>query len=269
MAWISVHQQVNGAKLRSLAKRIGCSRHEALGILVTLWMWGLDNANEEGFVINADEDDIADAITIGLSGGINPANVVEALIKTGWVDCVEQGLILHDWDEWQAPWYKYKEKRQKETERKRDFRRRQSTPPAEPQAPPNPPPSPPLAHITPGLGSELTEEDLERGTEIEEKIMPGIESVCRECGMKDFTVRDDHTVRELLLKYSADEICVAVSKAAEQGKVYWAYIKGILRNGGGKCDGSGSAAGGPSQARQGRRGNEDRPGKYGLESTKV
>ena len=269
MAWISVHQQVNGAKLRSLAKRIGCSRHEALGILVTLWMWGLDNANEEGFVINADEDDIADAITIGLSGGINPANVVDALIKTGWIDYQDGKYILHDWDEWQAPWYKFKEKRQKDTARQRDFRRRQSTPPPEPQAPPNPPPSPPLAHITPGLGTELTDEDLERGTEIEEKIMPGIEAVCRECGMKDFTVRDDHTARELLLKYSADEICVAVSKAAEQGKVYWAYIKGILRNGGGKCDGSGSTAGGPSQARQGRRGNEDRPGKYGLESTKV
>lgn len=268
MAWISVHQQVNGAKLRSLAKRIGCSRHEALGILVTLWMWGLDNANEEGFVINADEDDIADAITIGLSGGINPANVVDALIKTGWIDYRDGKYILHDWDEWQAPWYKYKEKRQKETERKRDFRRRQSAPPPEPQAPPEKPPSPPPAHITPGLGSELTEEDLKWGDELEGRIMPGIEAICRSVGMS-FNAYDDQTVRDLLMTYSADEIAVAIPKAAEQGKARWAYIKGILKNGGGKRDGSGSAAGSPSQARQGRRSNEDRPGKYGLESTKV
>lgn len=267
MAWISVHQQVNGAKLRSLAKRIGCSRHEALGILVTLWMWGLDNANEEGFVINADEDDIADAITIGLSGGINPANVVDALIKTGWIDYQNGKYILHDWDEWQAPWYKFKEKRQKDTARQRDFRRRQSAPP-EPQAPPKPPPSPPPAHITPGLGSELTDEDLARGTEIEEKIMPGIEAICRSVGM-GFNEYDDQTVRDLLMTYSADEIAVAIPKAAEQGKARWAYIKGILRNGGGKRDGSGGAAGGPSQTGSGRRSNEDRPGKYGLESTKV
>ena len=32
MAWISVHEQVIGGKLRNLAKEIGCSQNEALGI---------------------------------------------------------------------------------------------------------------------------------------------------------------------------------------------------------------------------------------------
>ena len=265
MAWISVHQQVNGAKLRSLAKRIGCSRHEALGILVVLWMWGLDNASEDGFIINADEDDVADAITIGLSSNLNPNEVVDALIKTGWIDCVEHRLMLHDWDEWQAPWYKFREKRQKETERKRDFRRRQSSASSDqPSAPPTPPPTP----ATPSLGDELTDDDIAKGQELETKVLPGIESVCRECGMKGFTVRDEKTVRELLLTYSADEICVAVSKAAKQGKVHWAYIEGILKNGGGKRD-DGTATGRPSPTRARHGGSEDRPGRYGLESTKI
>ena len=39
MAWISVHEQVIGKKLRSLAKEIGCSQNEALGLLVRLWLW--------------------------------------------------------------------------------------------------------------------------------------------------------------------------------------------------------------------------------------
>lgn len=265
MAWISVHQQVNGAKLRSLAKRIGCSRHEALGILVVLWMWGLDNASEDGFIINADEDDVADAITIGLSSNLNPNEVVDALIKTGWIDCVEHRLMLHDWDEWQAPWYKFREKRQKETERKRDFRRRQNSASSEQ---PDKPPSPKPSHFLPCLGDELTDEEIAQGQEFEMKVIPGIEAVCKECGMKDFTVQDDKTVRELLLIYSADEICVAIAKAADHGKVYWAYIKGILKNGGGKLD-EGTATGRPTSAGSRHRSAEDRPGRYGLESAKI
>ena len=45
LAWISVHDHVAGGKLRELAKDIGCSQKEALGILVSLWLWGLNNAD--------------------------------------------------------------------------------------------------------------------------------------------------------------------------------------------------------------------------------
>lgn len=41
MAWVSVHQEVDGAKLRRLYKTIGCSKFEALGILNFLWFWGM------------------------------------------------------------------------------------------------------------------------------------------------------------------------------------------------------------------------------------
>lgn len=41
MAWVSVHDNVIGGKLRELAKEIGCTQEEALGILVSLWIWGL------------------------------------------------------------------------------------------------------------------------------------------------------------------------------------------------------------------------------------
>lgn len=46
MPWISVHQEVDGTKLRRLYRAIGCSKFEALGILNFLWFWGMKNADE-------------------------------------------------------------------------------------------------------------------------------------------------------------------------------------------------------------------------------
>ena len=48
MAWISVHEQVMGGKLHRFAKRAGCSKKEALGILVGMWLWGINNADAVG-----------------------------------------------------------------------------------------------------------------------------------------------------------------------------------------------------------------------------
>ena len=44
MAWISVHESVDGPKLRNLYKKLKCSKFEAIGILNFLWFWGLNNA---------------------------------------------------------------------------------------------------------------------------------------------------------------------------------------------------------------------------------
>ena len=50
MPWISVHQEVDGTKLRRLYRAIGCSKFEALGILNFLWFWGMKNADETGLI---------------------------------------------------------------------------------------------------------------------------------------------------------------------------------------------------------------------------
>ena len=49
MAWISVHKEVIGTKLRLLAKKIGGSQNEALGILVRLWLWAMTEADRDGW----------------------------------------------------------------------------------------------------------------------------------------------------------------------------------------------------------------------------
>ena len=48
VAWVSVHDNVIGGKLRELAKEMGCTQEEALGILVSLWIWSLNNADKDG-----------------------------------------------------------------------------------------------------------------------------------------------------------------------------------------------------------------------------
>ena len=62
LAWISVHDHVVGGKLRELAKDIGCSQKEALGILVSLWLWGLNNADQTGKLRSCDRSDVAEAV---------------------------------------------------------------------------------------------------------------------------------------------------------------------------------------------------------------
>ena len=40
MLFIAVDQNLNGGKLRVLAKTLDCSENEARGILINLWIWG-------------------------------------------------------------------------------------------------------------------------------------------------------------------------------------------------------------------------------------
>jgi len=123
MAWISVHEQVLGGKLRSLAKEIGCSQNEALGVLVRFWLWGIHNADKEGRIIGADKYDIAEVITIGLDGMYPPEKDVDALIATNWID-LSDGLYIHDWEEWQEQWYRAIQVRERAAARKREERKR-------------------------------------------------------------------------------------------------------------------------------------------------
>lgn len=112
-------------KLRRLAKAIQCSNHEAIGVLFSLWSWGLINAEQSGILPYTERSDIERCL-LGDAGNSsrNMEVVVDCLIKTGWVDEDENGeLKIHDWDIWQGDWYKAKERRHRDNERKREQRR--------------------------------------------------------------------------------------------------------------------------------------------------
>ena len=92
MAWISVHEQVTSGKLRRLAKELRCSQNEALGMLVKFWLWGISNADRYGYIEGTDKEDIADVVNIGISKNIDSEEAVEAMIRTEWIECREDGL---------------------------------------------------------------------------------------------------------------------------------------------------------------------------------
>jgi len=156
MAWISVHEQVIGAKLRNLAKEIRCSQNEALGVLIRLWLWAINNAGKDGCITGADKEDVADVLTNGLDKRYDPDSVVDALVSTNWID-IENGLYIHDWEEWQSAWYKAMETRERGAERKREERKRKRLAKAAAEPPKGMEQDLPTPHLTIPLSEESKE----------------------------------------------------------------------------------------------------------------
>ena len=133
------------------------SRNEAAGTLFSVWAWGVDNAERNGLILEADRRDIADVISAGsgLSNGVKPAKVVDAMVEAGWIDEIEGHLYLHDWDEWQDMYYRFIEKREKDTARKRRAREAEK---AAASPPPSSPPSIPESTPEPAPKADAEEE---------------------------------------------------------------------------------------------------------------
>lgn len=153
MAWISVHEEVDGPKLRRLYKRIGCSSFEALGLLIFVWFWGLKNADETGLVRDTELDVLSQYLHgCGYGSKIDTTDAVDALVDTGWIDMVENGFVIHDWDQWQEQWYKLQKTREYNADRKRKERQREKARRQEAAAtsPQDPPASAPNEELTAG-----------------------------------------------------------------------------------------------------------------------
>lgn len=124
MAWISVHESVDGPKLRNLYKKLGCSKFEAVGILNFLWFWGLTNADKSGLILCADKEDVSRYLYgAGTGCKLPPDAIADALIDAGWLDDTPDGIFIHDWETWQEQWYKAQERREADAERKRKARK--------------------------------------------------------------------------------------------------------------------------------------------------
>ena len=86
-----------------------------------LWMWAISdgNAQRNGYLEGCDKEDIAEILNVGNNKNIDPDEVVAILIEDNWIECHEDGLYIHDWEEWQASWYDAIERKQRDKERKR------------------------------------------------------------------------------------------------------------------------------------------------------
>ena len=109
MAWIEIHQSLTtNKKTMRLASLLNVETTQAVGYLVFLWLWALDNA-QDGDISSMKNSEIA-----LISGRKKkPDNYVESLIESGFLD---ENRILHDWYDYAG---KLILKRNVDTERKR------------------------------------------------------------------------------------------------------------------------------------------------------
>ncbi len=118
MPWISVDSKLpSHRKLRILRKRLGISLHEAIGVLVTIWLWALEDADRDGLIVTANAKDMAEAIR----WKADPEQLLGALAEAQLVHNGEKGILIHDWPEHQGPWeaYKNRQRLQREYSRKK------------------------------------------------------------------------------------------------------------------------------------------------------
>lgn len=124
MAWISIDQSMIGDRLRILHKEIGCSRNEAIGILVGLWIWGIDNAKGDGSLPSVDLDDIAEQLTVGMNKDLDPERVAQILLETGWICEIDGKYKISDYDSVCGLFEKYEKERVAHNERTGRYRER-------------------------------------------------------------------------------------------------------------------------------------------------
>lgn len=91
MAWIKVDQTIcTHKKTLKLAYRLGVEIPQAIGLMVTLWLWALDNAPDGSL---EDIEPLLLARAIGWNG--DPQRLVESMQAVGLID----GDRLHNWEE--------------------------------------------------------------------------------------------------------------------------------------------------------------------------
>ena len=114
MAWIKSEQAIaSHPKTLMLAKRLGISVPEVIGHVHLLWWWALDYC-KDGYITR-----YRDYIPMAAQWEGDGEIFTKALIEFGWVDEIDDELIIHDWMEWTG---KLETVRQADRERKRKAR---------------------------------------------------------------------------------------------------------------------------------------------------
>lgn len=118
MAWIKSEQALaSHPKVHLLAKELGVGVPQVIGHLHLLWWWALDYADDgnltryKDFIPNASQWEGEETIYI------------DSLIKHGFIDVIDDKLIIHDWLDYTGALI---ETREKDAERKRQARARKS-----------------------------------------------------------------------------------------------------------------------------------------------
>ena len=112
--WIKSEQAIaSHPKTLMLANRLGISIPQTIGHLHLLWWWALDYC-ADGYITR-----YRDYIPMAAQWEGDGEEFTKALIEFGWVDEIDDELIIHDWMDYTG---KLETVRQKDRERKRKAR---------------------------------------------------------------------------------------------------------------------------------------------------
>ena len=123
MTWIRVDTTlIRHPKVARVAKAMGVSRHEAVGILIDLWTWSVDYA-EGGDLSRISSDDLMAALGVTQDTALIKFDLIESLVMAGFIDREGERIVLHDWDIHQGQLLAQRDanrERQRRHRRKRD-----------------------------------------------------------------------------------------------------------------------------------------------------
>jgi len=104
VAWLPVDQSVTThRKTLAFASELGISPPVAVGHLVFLWLWALDNVPPDGALNGISPQQLASAMMFRTSKKHDANGVFSALISSGFIDRCGRGRIyhrIHDWPEY-------------------------------------------------------------------------------------------------------------------------------------------------------------------------
>lgn len=123
--WFAVQTELlDSHKVRTAAKRLKCPKCLVVGILCTLWAWGMDNADEDGRLKgDTDRDDIASLFApCAAEAGLDPQKIADTMFECGLLDEDGSEIFIHDWHEYQSEWYRAKRRKEHDADRKRKSR---------------------------------------------------------------------------------------------------------------------------------------------------
>ena len=115
MAWIEVHQSLsNHRKTLALADLLDIPPVHAMGHLVALWLWSIDNAP------NGRLDKVkARTIALAAQWTGDPTSFLDALTEAGFIEADGDGFVIHDWMDYAG---RLVERRAENAKRMRDAR---------------------------------------------------------------------------------------------------------------------------------------------------
>jgi|TARA_R110002020_G_scaffold273457_5_gene488639 hypothetical protein len=124
MTWLKIESGLmRHPKVGWLSKALGVNRNETVGLLVHLWAWCLDYA-EDGELSKYTSDDIAFHLGYNQQAALIQTDIMQALIDTGFVDQDGDRLTLHDWSDHQGSLIAAREKN-RERQRRYAARKRE------------------------------------------------------------------------------------------------------------------------------------------------